>query len=274
MILTFLGTNTLFITKDDASILVDPHFSRPSLYQLFSKIKPDKEKIHLGLKALGVKKLNGVLLTHTHYDHALDAAEVIDQVGGTLYGSESAVNLAKGAGFPEEKFQLVTPNMSLKIGNLCLIWLEAQHIPFPPPLSWFMPERGKISQRIKPPLHFWKYQTGTVFAILIDHLLVLGSAGLLPEKYQNLSVETIALSVGGLETKSFRYLKKLFDQTVIQTGAKKVLLSHWDNFFQPISQRIQPIGLANISIRKLTKLGAENCCEVKVLIPGEQIAIE
>jgi L-ascorbate metabolism protein UlaG (beta-lactamase superfamily) len=99
MKITYLGTNTLLFNEDQTSLLIDPHFTRPRKLNLLSKIRPEPEIIAENLARFEIRKLEGVLLTHTHYDHALDAVEVIRQAGGVLYGSASAVHLARGAGW-------------------------------------------------------------------------------------------------------------------------------------------------------------------------------
>jgi len=273
MDLTFLGTNTLLITKGASSLLIDPHFSRPGLFQLLWKIKPDKAKIRSGLKKLNVSTLDGILLTHTHYDHAMDAVEVAHQTSGVIYGSESVPNLAKGASLSQDKFQVVTPMERINIGAFHVILLDADHISFPPPLGWFMPDKGRINQPLTPPLHFWRHQSGSINAILIDNLLVLGSAGLMPNPFPKIDVKTAVLSIGGLETKPLRYLEKLYQQTVLQTGAQQVMLSHWDNFFRPISQDVQTLGLGTLTIQRIKRLGKLHGQGVKVLVPGERIEI-
>lgn len=273
MILTFLGTNTLYIKKGASRLMIDPHFSRPSLLKLMRKIKPDKAKIRSGLKALGVNTLDGTLLTHTHYDHAMDAAEVIHQVGGVLYGSESAANLAKGAGLSKEKYRIVSPGDRNNIGSFNVTWLGSRHISFPPPLGWFMPKIGKITRPLSPPLHFWEYQSGAVYAVLIDHLLVFGSSGFIADAYQECDAKAVVLTIGGLETKPYRYLEMLYQQTVVQTNAQQVLISHWDNFFLPVSRDSQTVGFGKLTIQRLKRLGKNYGQTVKVLLPGKRIKI-
>ena len=253
--------------------MIDPHFSRPGLMKLLHKIEPDKAKVRSGLRKLDATVLNGVLLTHTHYDHAMDAAEVVHQSGGALYGSESAANLAIGAGLSKRQYRVVMPQEQVTIGTLKVTWLNSRHISFPPPFSWFMPENGRINHPVSPPLYFWKYQSGSVYAILIEHLLVFGSAGFILNACQGYDAKAVVLSIGGLETRSFHYLEKLYQHTVIQTGAQKVLISHWDNFFLPISPKPHTLGLAKLTIQRLKRLGTQYGQTVEVLLPGEKIRI-
>jgi len=271
--LTYLGTNTLLIKKGSSTLLIDPHFSRPSLIKLFRKIKPNKKRIVSGLKDSGIEVLDGVLLTHTHYDHAMDAAAVVKQVGGVLYGSKSAVNLAKDADLSQEDYQLVLPHNRINIGEFDVAWLDSQHISFPPPFGWLMPKFGRISQPLSPPIHFWGYQCGEVYAILVDNLLIFGSAGYMQGAYRDSEARVVVMSIGGLETKPGRYLEKLYRDLVVGTGAQRVLISHWDNFFKPFSANIQALGFARSTILRLKKLGKRYGQSVKVLHPCETIKI-
>ena len=91
--LTYFRTNTIVIEKRTTKLIIDPHFYRPGAMHMLSKIGPNIERVADGFCALQITKLDAVLLTHIHYDHAMDVPEILHQVGGTLYGSTSAMNL-------------------------------------------------------------------------------------------------------------------------------------------------------------------------------------
>jgi len=76
MQLIYQGTNSLVIKKDGSTVIIDPHYSRPGLMSLMLKIRPNREKIVKGLESADIERLDAVLLTHTHYDHGLDAPDV------------------------------------------------------------------------------------------------------------------------------------------------------------------------------------------------------
>jgi L-ascorbate metabolism protein UlaG (beta-lactamase superfamily) len=269
MQLTYLGTNTLVLIKGLSTLIIDPHFSRPRFLKLLSKIKPDRNQILNGLKFARVKELKGVLLTHTHYDHALDAVAVLKHAGGCVYGSESASNLAKGGGLSQSQYHAVTPGKLYQVGAFQVRFHPAQHLPFPLVMRGLMPETAKISEPFSPPAWFWDYHPGEVSAIQIDHTLVFRSAGFIPGAYQDLDVDTVILSIGGLDTKSHAYLEQFYRETVLSTGAEQVLISHWDNFFYPLNQGLKPLGLVKHTINRITALGNDHGQIVKTLIYGE-----
>jgi L-ascorbate metabolism protein UlaG (beta-lactamase superfamily) len=274
MKITYLGTNTLLIKKDETSILVDPHFTRPGWLNLVGKIRPDPHIIAKYLARFGIHRLDGILLTHTHYDHALDAAEVVRQAGGVLLGSESAVHLAQGAALDEKSCVQVIPDQAYTLGTTAVRFHPARHISFPAPLGWLMPAGGKITQALSPPAYFWDYQAGKTFAVQVDRILIFGSAGFLPGHYRNLGVKTIILGIGGLDLKSPAYLQQLYNETVLASGAEQVLLSHWDNFFRPVDSKLRVSLFARRSISQITKLSHRYGHRVHQLEFGQTLSID
>jgi hypothetical protein len=255
MTMRYLGTNTLACKKEGATILIDPHFTRPGFMRLPFGLRPDPLRVAEGLRMAEIDQLEAVLLTHTHYDHAIDMPLVIQQVGGEVYGSQSACKILQGASLAEEIFHPVKPGEVYQIGPFSLRFHPARHIPFPLPLGWLMPETGKISEPLKPPVPFWAYRPGEVYAIQVDDILVFGSAGFEPGAYADLGIETVILGIGGLETMPEVYLRRLYEEAVLASGAQRVWLSHWDNFFRPLSKKLIPFGFSNRTVQRLQALG-------------------
>lgn len=256
--LTYYGTNCLFFRKGETSLLVDPHFTRPALLRLLAPIRPRPEKITAGLEALGVRRLDGVLLTHTHYDHALDAAETVRQTGATLYGSPSAAQLAAGSGLEEGAFRAIRPGETVQIGTFTVQAHPGRHIQFPAPLGGLMSDSDPIQTPLQPPAWFWQYRCGAVYALQVDRVLVLGSAGLVPGAYRGLDVDAVVLSIGGLGLRPASYLERLYQEVVIASGARQVWVSHWDNFFRPVSRPLRPLGRAGWTMAQLQALAGRH----------------
>jgi len=274
MKLTYLGTNTLLFNKDNTAILVDPHFTRPGMLRLLGKIRPDPQIITKGMASAGIQGLDGILLTHTHYDHALDCTEVQHQAGGVLYGNQSAKNLAVGAGVDKNAFVQVAPRQAYPIGAFKVCFHPSQHVSFPLPFKWLMPAEGRITRPLHPSTWFWHFQAGRTFAIQVNQALIFGSAGFVPGAYNNCAVETVILGIGGLGIKPRAYLHQLYKAVVLETGAKQVWLSHWDDFFQPLDQKPHPMHLAQGSITRIKALGAQYGQNVGMLEIGKSISIE
>jgi len=258
MEMTYLGTNTLIFKKDGAALMVDPHFSRPGLLQLLWGLRSDPLRVAQGLGLAGVRELDAVLLTHTHYDHALDLPAVIREVGGTVYGSGSTRQILLGSGLPGEFFHPVKHGKAYRIHSFTVRFHPARHISFPTPLRWLMPEMGRITTPLKPPKPFWAYRCGGVYAVQVDRVLIFGSAGFEPGAYDGLDVEDVILGIGGLETRPAAYLRQLYTETMLASGADRLWLSHWDNFFRPLKRGLSHLALSRWTVKRLKALGEEH----------------
>ncbi len=258
MELTYLGTNALLIKKSGSTIMIDPHFTRARLPGLLRKIRPDPRAITAGLAGSGVQRLDGILLTHTHYDHALDAAEVHRQVGGVLYGCESPINLVNPTGSENQRCVQITPGTAYQIGAFQVVFHPSRHLPFPALVKWLLPEGSHIARDFKSPAWFWDYRCGRVSAIQVDRTLIFGSAGYAPGAYQNLDIENVLLGIGGLDLQPRAYLEGFYREAVLHSGAKNVFLSHWDNFFKPASRDLRPHFLVRRAIPRIKALGTQH----------------
>lgn len=273
MELTYLGTNSLVIKKGGSTLLVDPHFTRPGLLQLLGKIRPDANAVTAGLDRMGIQHFDGIILTHTHYDHALDTPEILHQAGGVQYGSKSALFLAQGACLRETTCVQVAPGEVYPIGAFDVSFHPSRHIAFPAPFGWLIPQTGEIHKPLHLPAWFWEFQCGDVYAIQVDQTLIFGSAGFESGTYQNLVIETVVLGIGGLDMMPEAYVNQLYTEAVLLPGAKQVFLSHWDNFFRPAEQNLKTHNLARRSIEQIRSLGVRYGQSVHLLDYGHTLTI-
>ncbi len=265
MELTYLGTNTMVMKKGQTTLVIDPHFTRPGFLKLLSRLEPNTRRVSRGLRLAEAASVDAVLLTHTHYDHALDLPAVIDLAGGTAYGSESARQILQGADLPAACFHPIQPGEEYRVNAFQLRFHPARHISFPPPLCWLLPEGGEIEQPLRQPAPFWAYRCGEVYAIQVDRTLIFGSAGFELGAYTDLDLDAVILGIGGLETRPDPYLQQLYHEVVVATGARSVWLSHWDDFFRPLGCELKHLALSGRTVRRIKALGADYGQQVEKL---------
>jgi beta-lactamase family protein len=108
--LKYLGAAGWEITDGKTVVLIDPYLSRlrhviPAADVLPTDTRPlfTNDDIALTDTAVvdaHVQRADFVLITHTHFDHAMDLPYIAAKTGATIIGTESTFNLARVCGIP------------------------------------------------------------------------------------------------------------------------------------------------------------------------------
>lgn len=236
---TFLGVSTLLIEDGETAIMTDGFFTRPGGRAVFlGKVEPDRAIIATSLQRAGVTRLAAVIPVHSHYDHALDSPEVARLTGALLVGSESSANIGRGWGLPESQIRIVGDGDVLSFGRFRVHFITGRHAPSP-----FT--GGEIRAPLTPPARANAYLEGTSYTLLIENgertLLVNASAGFVPGMLRGRRADVAFLGIGTLGRPSQAYLERYWDETIAATGARRVIPVHWDNFFLPLDQPLEPL---------------------------------
>lgn len=204
-------------------------------------------------------RLEGVLPVHTHFDHALDSAVVAEKTDALLVGGESAANIGRGSGLPEDRLRVVTSGTTLRLGAFDLTWVESEHCP---------PHRfpGAISDPVVPPARANAYRCGEAWSLLARHTsgrtaLIQGSAGYVSGALAGHQADVAYLGVGQLGLQDQEYIRTYWAETVQTVGARCVVLLHWDDFFRPLDVPLRALPYAgddlDVTMRVLEELAAE-----------------
>src|SRR6478752_7937493 len=240
--------------------MTDGFFSRPSLRTvLLGKVAPDHARIDSVLARVGVDRLAAVLPVHTHYDHAMDSAVVADRTGAALVGGESTAYVGRGHGLPAERIRVATPGEPMTYGAFTLTLVESHHC---------SPDRfpGEITEPVVPPVKAATYKCGEAWSILVEHTsgataLLQGSAGYVAGSLAGRRADVVYLGIGQLGVQSEDYIRTYWAETVEAVGARRVVLTHWDDFFRPLDQELRALPYLgddlDATMRVLDQLGRE-----------------
>ncbi|MEU7810143.1 MBL fold metallo-hydrolase [Micromonospora chalcea] len=235
----FFGTSTVHVTDGTSGILIDGFLSRPSLLRVaFGRVAPDVGRITGALARAGVTRLDALFVAHSHYDHVMDAPEVVKLLGGTLFGSESTLNVGRGAGLAEESMARVADGDEYRVGAFTVRVLAGVHSPgnrFP----------GTIDEPLVPPVRASSYREGGCFSFLVTHpagsLLIHPSANFVPGKFDELDVDVLYLAIGALGVQSRRFQDDYWRHVVDATRPGLIAPIHWDDFFVSLDRRLRPL---------------------------------
>ena len=254
--LTWLGAAGMFIEDGKTGILIDPYVSRFSMSAVAFRLplRPDRALIRNWVEKLGRERITAVIVSHSHFDHATDAPYFAIETGAPLVGTESTVNVGRGAGLEESKLIAVKPAQTMTFGDFALTFIESVH---GPAVLGRVPFPGTIDKPLVPPAAAAKYRLGGVFALLIAHpagtILHHGSAGFKPGMYDGIYADVVLLGISG-RGDTDQYLENV----ALKTRARLVVPIHLDNFFKPLQDGMSLLPMVNFGefCRKAEQLRA------------------
>jgi L-ascorbate metabolism protein UlaG (beta-lactamase superfamily) len=243
---TFLGVATLLFDDGETQIMTDGFFSRPSLFQVARKIETDPKVVDAALKRAMVDRLKALFVAHSHYDHALDCAYVAKKTGAKLYGSASTLNIGRGGGLKDEHMVQFEAGKEYAIGKFTVTVLKGKHTP---PIKGINDDLGQtIDTPLKQPAAARDYKEGGSFDFLIrrgDHaVLVMASGNYAEGALDKVRADVLFLGTAALGKGTREYRDAVYDNTVKKVRPELVVPIHWDNFFRPLDDRLEPLGKA------------------------------
>lgn len=230
---SFAGVATLAISDARTTLLTDGFFTRPPIAAVaLGRIGPNARAIADGLAAMGVDHAAAVIVTHSHYDHALDAAETARRTGAMLVGSESTAMIGRGAGLPSDRIVVADPGQPLQFGAFTVTCVPTEHSPKP---AW----PGPITNPLQAPARASSYKMGECLLVHVSHtdesgrirrMIVQASAGFRPGSLLEYPAEVAFLGVPTLGKQPSDYIEAYWRETVTLPGVRRVLPIHWDDF--------------------------------------------
>lgn len=267
--LQYLGTNSLHISDGETDILVDPYFSRPEIptaQLLFCQrklLQSNREVVEKVLDGTGILKAEAIVLTHTHFDHALDVVEVwnylVEQIDANeeieervypkIIGSRSTWHLCRGGGIPDEYIEIVDQDApeqeSYEFNEFTIQLFRGKHINLPVAGAFVS---GTIGFDLTPPVDLFDMKEGGTFSIYVSHelgtILNLGSANYLAGALGAVNnVDHLILGVAGFDSlgvhifDDFQLYNKdnFYREVVTATNPGQIYFSHWDDYHKQLS---------------------------------------
>lgn len=230
--LTWLGTAGVFITDGKTGLLIDPYVSRFGLFKILFglPLKPDRNLIRKWTDIFGRENIDAVIVSHSHFDHVADAPYFAMEADAPLLGTESTLNVGRGAGMAANKLERADPDRTMVFGDFSVSFIESAH---GPAFLGRIPYPGIIDRPLIGPAPAGAYRLGGIYTLLIRHpsgtILHHGSAGFKPGMYDAVATDVLLPGIAG-RGDTDEYL----DNVVLKTRAGLVLPIHLDDFFKPL----------------------------------------
>lgn len=240
--LQWLGVSGYRMTYQGQTIFIDPYVSRAPLKSLLLRRTAihDEKMIERYIDAPG--DVAGVLVGHTHFDHAIDAPAIVRKFGAKAYGSASLRQLMKLHGL-EDATVVVEPNRTYELGPFNVRFIRSAHSKLI--LGKKVLFDGELTCDHLHGLTPGAYKCGQVWGIRIEVAGVSfyhqGSADLLDDELPSEPVDYFLAGVAGRSvTPNYwrRILPKLDPATIVPT--------HYDDFFKPLGSTLKPVAKAKL----------------------------
>lgn len=231
----WLGVSGCRLSAEGKTLFIDPYLSRVPFSQLLRRrpALPDPQALDRFVHAPG--EVVGVLVGHTHFDHAVDAPAISRRFGCRAYGSDSLVNLMALHGLAEQTVE-VEPYRTYELGPFEVSFTPSVHSKLL--LGLAVPYDGDLTCEHLDALSPAAYRCGQVWGISIEvagmRFYHQGSANLIDEAIRVSDVDVFLAGVAGRS-----FTDDYWRRIIPRLDPKVVIPTHYDNFFRPLGQPME-----------------------------------
>lgn len=267
----YLGVAGWEITDGKTTVLIDPYISRvpgppadgseagagwPGKLRQSDLAVPDTAAVDRY-----IERADFILMTHAHYVHLLDAPYIARTRKAVLIGNESAANIARANGLPDDQIVTILGGEDLEFGTFSVRVIPSLHSQGTGK-HYF--NGGVAPKGGKAPLPFKDYVDGGTFGFLIRfhgvQILAFGSMNYIENQVAGLRPDVLLMPAAAQRKEIYDYSGRLLRATGLPP---LVVATHWDFSQLPYS--------ANFD--REMKNAEEFAAEVKTASPGTKVII-
>jgi L-ascorbate metabolism protein UlaG (beta-lactamase superfamily) len=228
--LEWLGVAGYRLSHEGQTIYIDPYISRAPLSSVIrrSPALADPALHERFLRPSG--RVVGVLVGHTHFDHAIDVPELARHHECSAYGSSSLVNLMRLHGLGERAVE-VEPGHRYELGPFTVSFVPSLHSKLL--LGFAVPFDGELTCEHLDALSPSAYRCGQVWGIHIEvagtTFYHQGSANLIDDAVPHGGVDVFLAGIAGRS-----FTRDYWSRILPRLQPRTVVASHFDDFFRSI----------------------------------------
>jgi L-ascorbate metabolism protein UlaG (beta-lactamase superfamily) len=239
----WLGVSGYRLTHEGHTLFIDPYISRVPLRDLLLRRRALPNAVALDRFVNAPGKTVGVLVGHTHFDHAVDAPALARRLDCKAYGSASLLNLMALHEMPERAVE-VDPYRVYELGPFEVSFTPSVHSKLL--LGLAVPYDGELTCEHLDSLSPAAYRCGQVWGISIAVAGVRfyhqGSANLIDDAVRERGVDVFLAGVAGRG-----FTERYWQRILPLLEPRAVVPTHYDNFFRPLGQDLEFVTAADLA---------------------------
>ncbi|MFI5025847.1 MAG: MBL fold metallo-hydrolase [Solirubrobacterales bacterium] len=241
--LEWLAVSGYRMTFEGPTLYIHPSLTRVPFPDLLRRPPTLPDPAALDRVARPSGEVAGVLVGHTHFDHAVDAPAIARRFGCKAYGSDSLVKLMALHGLAEQAVS-VEPYRTYELGPFEVSFTPSVHSKLL--LGLAVPYDGDLTCEHLDALSPGAYRCGQVWGISIEvagiRFYHQGSANLIDGAVRERGVDVFLAGVAGRNFTDayWRRILPLLDPRV-------VVPTHYDNFFRPLGGPMEFVSNVQLS---------------------------
>jgi len=228
--LEWLGVAGYRLSFEGETLYIDPFLSRVPFASVFRRA-PALANPALHDRYLSPHgRVAGVLVGHTHFDHAIDVPEIARRHGCSAYGSSSLARLMRLHGLGELAVE-VSAHHPYELGPFKVTFVPSLHSKLL--LGLAVPFDGELTCEHLDALSPAAYRCGQVWGIHIEVAGVSfyhqGSANLVDDAICHRGVDVFLAGIAGRS-----FTRDYWQRILTRLEPRTVVASHFDDFFRPL----------------------------------------
>jgi L-ascorbate metabolism protein UlaG (beta-lactamase superfamily) len=244
--LRWLGVAGYRLSYEGRALYIDPYVSRVPLRSVLSNRPALADPaLHDRLFGADAEQVVGILVGHTHFDHAIDVPLLARRWGASAYGSSSLRKLMALQGLEARAVEVV-PRREYEIGPFEVTFFPSLHSKLV--LGFAVPFDGELSCEHLDGLAPRAYRCGDIYGIRIRVAGVTfyhqGSANLIEDEVPRGGVDVFLAGIAGRS-----FTPDYWSRILPLLEPRTIVASHFDDFFRPADA---PLGFStNVNLAAL-----------------------
>lgn len=233
----WLGTAGYRLTNEGQTLYIDPYVSRVPPRALLGRRPAVADPVQQERYLTPPGPVAGVLVGHTHFDHAIDVPELCRRTGAKAYGSSSLAQLMRAFGVGGRAVEVV-PKEVYELGPFTVRFHRSCHSKLV--LGLAVPSDGELTCDHVDGFNTGAYRCGQVYGIEIEvagvRLYHQGSANLLDAEVPTGGVDVFLAGIAGR-----RFTRNYWSRVLGLLEPRLVVAGHFDDFLRPVDE---PLGFS------------------------------